>query len=161
MHSHINPGVTNRYYPIQVASARRFARDILTVKHEKEALPQAVRLNFAQTILKMVYGIDVDSHESDYVSLPEKVLEKLAKAMAPGRYLVDAIPICKPFTRNILGLYLSGYLVKHVPAWFPGAGFQRLAQELQALQRRMLDTPIGVVRAQMVSIRACSCSFCF
>jgi hypothetical protein len=43
--------------------------------------------------------------------------------------------------------------VKDVPAWLPGAGFQRMAQDILAMQRRALDDPINVVKTQMVSFR--------
>jgi hypothetical protein len=40
--------------------------------------------------------------------------------------------------------------VKYVPAWFPGAGFQRYAEQAQIDHRRMRDEPIDVVKAEMV-----------
>jgi hypothetical protein len=94
MHTHVHQGVVDRFQPIQVTYARRFARDILAGSTDSEALPRAVRLNFAQTIIKMVYGLDVNSYESEYVALPEKVMEKFSEAFIPGRFLVDLIPIC-------------------------------------------------------------------
>jgi hypothetical protein len=41
-------------------------------------------------------------------------------------------------------------LVRHVPAWLPGASFQQLALDHHLTQRRALDNPINVVKAQMV-----------
>jgi hypothetical protein len=40
--------------------------------------------------------------------------------------------------------------VKYVPAWFPGAGFQRFALQNQVTQRKALDGPIEVVESQLV-----------
>jgi hypothetical protein len=56
--------------------------------------------------------------------------------------------------------------VKYVPAWFPGADFQRYAAKAQVHHRRMRDKPIDVVTAEMVHYGAvpilyrhiCSCS---
>jgi len=42
----------------------------------------------------------------------------------PGTFLVDQIP-----------------LLKYVPAWFPGAGFQRKAEECKRLTKDMMDKP--------------------
>jgi cytochrome P450 len=95
MHAHVHQGVIERFYPIQVASARQFVKDLLAGDTEKEALPRAVRLNFAQMITKAVYGIHVDSYESDYLALPEKVMEDFTEVTVPGRFLIDLIPICK------------------------------------------------------------------
>jgi hypothetical protein len=41
--------------------------------------------------------------------------------------------------------------VKYVPAWFPGAGFKRYAQEIQDAHRRLRNEPIALVKAGMVS----------
>jgi cytochrome P450 len=93
MHSHIHQGVVDRYHPLQIASARRLAREILVATQNEDILPQAIRLNFSQIIIKAVYGLDVDSYESDYVSLPEKWLEISAQITTPGQFLVDVLPV--------------------------------------------------------------------
>jgi hypothetical protein len=41
-------------------------------------------------------------------------------------------------------------LVKYVPQWFPGAGFQRYAAQVKTLHRVMRDRPVEVTQAQMV-----------
>jgi hypothetical protein len=94
LHTHVHQGVVDRYHPVQVASARRFVKDILAGSTSDEALHQAIRLNFAQTIIKMAYGLDVDSYDSPYVALPEEVMQNFNEAFVPGRFLVDVVPIC-------------------------------------------------------------------
>jgi cytochrome P450 len=42
--------------------------------------------------------------------------------------------------------------VKYVPAWFPGAGFQRHAQRAKADQRRLRDKPMEFVVSEIVSL---------
>lgn len=39
--------------------------------------------------------------------------------------------------------------VKYVPAWFPGAGFKRTAQEWKANLEAVADKPYAFVRQQM------------
>jgi cytochrome P450 len=98
LHSQVHPGVSPKYHPVQLRAARRFARDILNAKQDKEVLPHMVRTNFGQTIIKMVYGIDAKDGESEYISLPEKVLDNINEGGLPGRFLVDFLPICQsPF----------------------------------------------------------------
>jgi hypothetical protein len=41
--------------------------------------------------------------------------------------------------------------VKHVPAWFPGAGFQQYAEQARVDHVRLRDRPIEVVMTEMVS----------
>lgn len=42
------------------------------------------------------------------------------------------------------------FLVRHVPAWFPGAGFQREAQRCRALLQRLMDEPFALVKKNLV-----------
>jgi hypothetical protein len=94
MHAHFHPGVADRYHSVQLASVRRFAQNILVTKNEKEDLLPVVRLSFAQMFFKAVYGIDVDSYKSEYISLPEQLAKNVDKAITPGRFIVDVLPIC-------------------------------------------------------------------
>lgn len=152
MHAHVHQGVAPQYHVVQVDSARRFAQEILTTKTDKEALSLAVRSNFGRSIIKMVYGITVKPGKSEYISLPETVLENISEGATPGRFLVDFIPLREwsaPWPRTILTLAILS--VRHVPAWFPGAGFQRYAEKAQRDHRIMRDKPIEVVQAEMVS----------
>lgn len=41
--------------------------------------------------------------------------------------------------------------VKHVPAWMPGANFQRQAQAWRKLTREMVDRPFETVKQKMVN----------
>jgi cytochrome P450 len=93
-HAHVHQGVADRYHPAQLDAARRFIRDILATRRDKEALPKAVRANFGRSIIKMTYGIDVADDESEFISLPEKVNQGIIDAGTPGRFLVDFLPFC-------------------------------------------------------------------
>jgi cytochrome P450 len=93
LHSQIHSDVIEPFRPIQAASARRLARDILRTKTDPQALSDAIRLNFGQTIMKSVYGVDVHSHEDSYIALPAEIIEYFSEAVTPGRFLIDAIPL--------------------------------------------------------------------
>jgi cytochrome P450 len=95
LHAHVHPGVSPQYHSVQLTAAHRFVRDVLAAKQDKEVLPALVRTNFGHTIIKILYGIDVRDEESEYISLPEQVLDALNDVSQPGRYLVDLIPICE------------------------------------------------------------------
>jgi cytochrome P450 len=95
MHAHMHQGVVDRYHPIQVASARRLARDILITEAKPESISRAVCLNFGQTIVKTMYGIEVEGHQSEYITLAEEVTARINEAAVPGRFLIDFIPARK------------------------------------------------------------------
>jgi hypothetical protein len=95
LHSYIYPGAVPAYQFAQLSSARRFVRDLLGTKHDKNVLPRIVRAYFGRTIIKMTYGIDVKSGEDEYIAIPEKVLQAINEAAIPGRFFVDAVPFCE------------------------------------------------------------------
>jgi hypothetical protein len=41
-------------------------------------------------------------------------------------------------------------ILKHIPRWFPGAGFKRQAEEWLKLSRGMLELPFAETKRQMV-----------
>jgi cytochrome P450 len=94
MTAHLHAGVAERYHPVQLASARRFARDILATGKSIESLRPAVSLFVGQLIMKAVYGIDVEHAESEYITYPEKLFEDFSIACTPGRFMVDFLPFC-------------------------------------------------------------------
>jgi hypothetical protein len=61
-------------------------------------------------ILKLVYDIDIEPVNDHFVTLSESAVKKLAESVFPGAAAVNAFPA-----------------LRHLPAWFPGCGFQRFA----------------------------------
>ena len=88
---------------------------------------------FAATIMKIGYGIAVKETNDPYISVAEEVLEGLTQAGVPGTFLVDLIPI-----------------LKYVPSWFPGAGFQKKAARWREANQIMAEKPFGHVKEQLV-----------
>lgn len=43
-------------------------------------------------------------------------------------------------------------LVKHVPEWFPGAGFKKKAREWRKLSEAMINEPYEMVKEKVVRI---------
>ncbi|KAF8210796.1 hypothetical protein K438DRAFT_1959016 [Mycena galopus ATCC 62051] len=62
-------------------------------------------------IMAVTYRIDVSSEEDPHFALGEAAVNALVIAGIPGRFLIDTFPI-----------------LKYVPEWVPGAGFERTAR---------------------------------
>ena len=90
---------------------------------------------FAATIMKIGYGIAVQESDDPYISIAEEVLNGVAEAGIPGTFLVDLFPI-----------------LKYVPSWFPGAGFQKKAARWRELGDRMAEKPFRHVQEQLVQV---------
>lgn len=84
--------------------------------------------------MEVSYGIKVQGLDDPYVKDAEQVLEGLADGGVPGRYLVDAFPF-----------------MKHIPAWFPGAGWKRKANHWRNVNRYVARKPFDLIKNQMVS----------
>lgn len=93
LHTHFHVGAAPSLWPAQLKGARRLVVDLLASDRSPTALPHQVRLNFAQIITKIVYGIDIQGEDDEYIGITEKVLEAITVGQLPGRFLVDYIPL--------------------------------------------------------------------
>lgn len=87
-----------------------------------------------ETIMAIAYGLQVQKHDDPYINTAQKAVHSLLGAAAPGKYLVDTFPI-----------------LRYVPEWAPGAGFQRKAKECRKLARNMLVMPYIAAKGDIVS----------
>lgn len=83
--------------------------------------------------MSTVYGHDISPTNDYFVSLSEQAVAKLIEAYFPGAVAVNALPI-----------------LRYIPSWFPGAGFQRYAAEAKVLTDRMQNVPFNFVKKNMV-----------
>ena len=65
---------------------------------------------FGATITHVAYGLKDLTHEHPFLLELEEVMDAFKVAAVPGTFLVDVLPV-----------------LKHIPSWFPGAGFKRWA----------------------------------
>jgi len=83
--------------------------------------------------MKVTYDIDVQESEDPYVALAEEAFAGVNQAAVPGAFLVDLFPI-----------------LKYVPSWFPGAGFQKKAAHWREVSASMTEKPFCYVKEQLV-----------
>jgi hypothetical protein len=88
-----------------------------------------------------------------YIDIAEKAIAGTVIAGNPGAFLVDVFPLCASYP-SILFLGVVSHqavLVKHVPAWFPGAGFQKKARLWRKFAVEMNVAPFAAVKQALVS----------
>ena len=86
--------------------------------------------------MKIVYGIAVQESDDPYISMAEEALGGVAEAGIPGAFWVDMFPI-----------------LKYVPSWFPGAGFQKKAARWREGVNAMAENPFRHVQEQLVRVQ--------
>src|SRR3979490_1824958 len=74
--------------------------------------------------LQMVYGIKILPKDDPYIAVAEKVMDAVKAVGIPGAFLVDPLPI-RTSRSPLMVVFDLALLVKYVPEWFPGAGFQK------------------------------------
>ncbi|KAF8493347.1 cytochrome P450 [Gautieria morchelliformis] len=108
IHEKFHPVAAAEYKPIQLKHARILLRRLYETPGD---FVEHMRHTAGANIIEVVYGIKVLPKADPYIAIAEKAMEVVSLAANPGSFLVDVLPI-----------------LKHVPEWFPGAGFKRKAR---------------------------------
>ncbi|RXW19089.1 hypothetical protein EST38_g6769 [Candolleomyces aberdarensis] len=120
-HQYFNANVISRYQPILDEEVTAFLRKL---HKSPELFLDHTRDLFGYAIMRIAYGFDDPEVNRGLLHDGETMLKAFVEVSLPGRYLVNDIPI-----------------LRHVPAWFPGAGFKaRFAELAQVSQRMHIDS---------------------
>ncbi|KAK6988663.1 cytochrome P450 [Favolaschia claudopus] len=118
-------------------SAHHLLRRLL---HEPKDYLEHLYRYAGEVIISLTYGGDAAVGEAPYIHLAEQGTKNIASAVVPGRFLVDVLPI-----------------LRHVPEWFPGAGFQIIAREGKNLAEKMRNVPFMDMKRKMEEGTAQAC----
>ncbi|KAJ5428015.1 Cytochrome P450 E-class group I [Penicillium cf. griseofulvum] len=119
-----------QFNPLQEVEAHRF---LFRVLEDQTKLVEHIQTEAGAIILKIAYGYTIEPHKRDpLVEISNLALDHFSKAATPGTWLVDIIPA-----------------LKHIPSWFPGAGFKRTAQAWKKILMTVAEKPYAFVNRQM------------
>lgn len=102
-------------------------------------------------VVEAVYGHRISSLKDPYVMMMDRAMEATTAGTVSGSIL-DIVPVCEYqmlFSMSILSLSNED-LVRHIPAWMPGAGFMREALRARALVREAHQVPYKMCRENSV-----------
>ncbi|KAF9560814.1 cytochrome P450 [Agrocybe pediades] len=129
-HQYFQPRNLSSYYPIQ----KKVTSNLLSqLGRSPENFAAHVRQYVGSVVLSAAYGYEVQAENDFYIKLVHKAMQPLLSSVHAGHYLVDFLP-----------------LLKHVPSWFPGAGFKRKAKEWAANAHALRDIPFNNVKQSIV-----------
>ncbi|KAF8510098.1 cytochrome P450 [Gautieria morchelliformis] len=126
-HKQMNQIAAKEFQPSQLAAARGLLR--LLVESPEDYL-QHIRHMAAGIVMGIAYGREVSPKGDPFVALSESNAREFARALRPGAFLVDIFPI-----------------LKYVPAWVPGAGFQKHAREARQNFHNAMNVPFREVKS--------------
>ncbi|EKM56472.1 uncharacterized protein PHACADRAFT_207702 [Phanerochaete carnosa HHB-10118-sp] len=123
------PTQMQTHLPLEEYETRRFLKRIL---NNPEGVAEHIRKMAGCIILKLSHGYEVREGHDHLIELVDTATEQFSMATSPGAFLVDVFP-----------------LLRYVPAWVPGAGFQKKAQEWKRTIKQMADSPHEFVKKRM------------
>ncbi|OSD07374.1 cytochrome P450 [Trametes coccinea BRFM310] len=126
---HFHPTIVPKYRSIEVVHTRVFLQRLL---ESPSKLKAHIRYNFATTMLQVIYDIKVQDERDDYAVMVEDCVRIISQA-APGQFLVETLPF-----------------LRHVPAWVPGAGFQKAFAAARAAYRELQRRPFAEAKRSFV-----------
>ena len=103
--------------------------------------------------MRIAYGYRVKETNDPFLTQVEIAVEQFSLSTAPGGFLVNLVPsrvyLFDVIHRNVLPNSWT-VTVRHIPAWFPGAGFKHTAALWAESLVVMVERPYQFVKQQMV-----------
>ncbi|CAE7168317.1 unnamed protein product [Rhizoctonia solani] len=125
----INPLLTKQssalYYKSQEQATVKLLQRLLKgyksiqTSHEVET---ELALSISTTMFRSLYGYEVESSNDPLAKRTQKLISYLACALLSSNYLVNVVPA-----------------LRHVPDWFPGAGWKREASKWRKEKESLVD----------------------
>ncbi|KAJ8468879.1 hypothetical protein ONZ51_g9348 [Trametes cubensis] len=123
---HFHPGKMTSYWPVQREVTRKF---LVRLLDKSVDLQKAIQYAVTAATMKITYDIDIDEEENKWVSVVDEAFVGLRLVTVSVQFLLEHFPIAR-----------------HIPAWFPGAGFQRTLARARAPSDYMLDVPFTIAK---------------
>ncbi|PPQ72980.1 hypothetical protein CVT25_004560 [Psilocybe cyanescens] len=119
----------SRFYTVEETETRQFLKRVLS---NPDDLAAHVRKTAGAIILRISHGYEVKEKEDPFVTLADEATDQFSLSTAPGVFLVNLVPA-----------------LRHVPQWFPGAGFKKIAAEWAQTLVHMAEKPHQFVKEQI------------
>ncbi|KIJ60079.1 hypothetical protein HYDPIDRAFT_139854 [Hydnomerulius pinastri MD-312] len=117
------------FYPVEEDETRQFLCNVL---QDPDDLAAHIRRTAGAIILKISHGYNVKGGDDPFVELADKSMANFSLVATPGAFLVDHVPV-----------------LRHLPEWFPGAGFLRDAKQWRKLVTETATKPHEFVLEQL------------
>ncbi|CCM06173.1 uncharacterized protein FIBRA_08415 [Fibroporia radiculosa] len=83
-------------------------------------------------VFQITYAYNISGHDDPLVQLADRVNRDFGRPIAPAAFLVDIFPS-----------------LRHIPDWFPGAGFKAIARDMRRTYLDMRDRQYDRIRAEV------------
>ncbi|GJE98985.1 cytochrome P450 [Phanerochaete sordida] len=136
-HQYFRSTVVSTYHPLTARAVREL---IYALSKEPSQFEKHIRKMAGANILRIIYGMEVESEDDSYMVVIDDVLHAISTVASSRAYLVDSFPI-----------------LRHVPAWFPGAKFKREIAKWRVSVEEMYMRPFRELKVAFESGHAKPC----
>ncbi|RDB29405.1 hypothetical protein Hypma_016002 [Hypsizygus marmoreus] len=130
-HQNFRKDAALAFQPTQTQKTHEFLVNMLS---SPDNYAMHTRTIAAAIVMSTIYDHEIAPTNDRFVTAAEQAVTKLSEAFFPGAAAVNALPI-----------------LRHLPAWFPGAGFQRFAKGCKVYTNEMREVPFNFVKENMAS----------
>ncbi|KAH8105245.1 cytochrome P450 [Cristinia sonorae] len=133
-HDYFSRSAVQDYQTIQLQETHTV---LVRMLESPEQAQKWIRNLPGSSIIRVVYGARNATQMRHYIYLAERGLEAARKALVPGAFLAELIPI-----------------MKHIPSWLPGGAARRFAAEYRPIVAEMRDRAFDEVKEAMANGKA-------
>ncbi|KAJ3520043.1 hypothetical protein NMY22_g12920 [Coprinellus aureogranulatus] len=116
----------SQWHPIMYEERDRF---LSSMKETPEDYYEHMKSLFAMLVMRVSYGFEDPKRNKARIDNSQRLMIELGEARKPARFLVNVLPI-----------------LRYVPGWVPGAGFQQHFKRLAAMSHEVRNTPFEIVQ---------------
>ncbi|OCH88668.1 cytochrome P450 [Obba rivulosa] len=120
-HQYFNQAAVHAYEPQTYKSAQKLLKCLY---HDPTHFAHHIRYVLGANILSIAYGFEIAEKDDKHIEVAEMAMHALSEGLIPGTFWVDFLPF-----------------LKYIPAWVPGAGFQKKAAEWKESVIAMKEMP--------------------
>ncbi|KAI0054293.1 cytochrome P450, partial [Artomyces pyxidatus] len=125
------PAAVSRFHALFETETRGFLKRMLG---DPRSVSKNIRKTAGAIILMLAYGYTTKEDNDSVLAVVELAMRQFSELTksTSGDYLVDVFPI-----------------LKYIPAWVPGAGFKRTADECYKTLQKMTSVPFQTARKEL------------
>ncbi|KAI0078417.1 cytochrome P450 [Panus rudis PR-1116 ss-1] len=136
-HQYFNERAYQQWRPIQVDECHMFLRRLLD---NPKDIDKYTRLVLSATILRIVYGMRINSPNEPYIDVVKKATYGFSVAVVPGTFWISYLP-----------------QLHFLLDWFPGTRYKQFAKEIRTAVDNMIIGPLKTVMKDMETNNAEPC----
>ncbi|KAF5324094.1 hypothetical protein D9619_011206 [Psilocybe cf. subviscida] len=138
MHHSFHPAAVKQHHRHLMRSTHNFLSRMLS--QPRGGTVEKVRRLAGESIITTVYGITMEENNDPYLAIAEEGSRSIIEGAVVGAFLVDVMPF-----------------LKYLPAWIPGASFQRKAMAWRQASQRLYTLPFQAAEQNIENDKSTIC----